>query len=87
MAFKGMDVEEVRRTGQELKRVAQSFRDEMNTLNNHVVNTPWIGPDADRFKTDWWPKHKGVIENMIVELDGLGQSAMNNAQEQEDVSS
>jgi len=82
----GMNIEEVRGTGQELQRQSDALQNLINTLQAKVDGTTWVGPDSERFKNDWWPKHKQVLVNMVQELHGLGQSAMNNATEQENVS-
>ena len=82
----GMNIEEVRQTGRELQTKSQDLQNIINTLQAKVDTTTWEGPDAVRFKTEWWPNHKQVLVNMVQELNGLGQSALNNAQEQENIS-
>lgn len=83
----GMNIEEVRSTGQELQRQSETLQNLINTLQQKVEGTTWVGPDSERFKNDWWPKHKQTLVNMVQELHGLGQSALNNASEQEQISS
>lgn len=87
MAFVGMNVENVRNTGNELKRISSEIQGLMNQLNRTVNSTEWIGSDSDRFKNDWWPQHQGQLSKIVQDLEGLGQSALNNAEEQEEVSS
>lgn len=82
----GMNIEDVRQTGRELQGKSQELQNIINGLQARVDGTTWEGPDAQRFKNDWWPKHKQVLVNMVQELHGLGQSALNNAQEQENIS-
>ena len=86
MAFYGMDVPEVRQTGQLMQQISGQIEDLMRQIDGRVRSTSWLGPDADRFKNDWWPKHQATLKNIATELHGLGQSALNNAQEQDDIS-
>ena len=55
-------------------------------LNGKVQNTSWVGPDATKFKNDWWPQHRQHLQKMVQDLSGFGQSALNNASEQKRVS-
>ena len=82
----GMNVQEVKALGTNLKQISRDINNMMNTLNSKVGNTSWVGPDATKFKNDWWPQHRAHLQKMIADLDGFGQSAMNNASEQEKVS-
>ena len=82
----GMDVEEVKRLGGQLKHEADQIRDIITRLNGAIDRTAWVGPDAVRFKNEWWPGHRDHLVNIGRDLDGFGQSALNNAREQEDVS-
>ena len=86
MAFVGMVVEEVRQTGNELKQISSEIQSLMNRLDSRVQSTTWQGPDAERFKGEWWPQHRSNLQRICADLEGLGQSAMNNAQEQEQAS-
>lgn len=84
----GMNVEEVRQTGEILKQQATNIRETMiSTIDQRVASTTWEGPDAQQFKNDWWPKHKQMLIQIATELEGLGTSAINNAREQEEISS
>jgi uncharacterized protein YukE len=87
MAYTGMDIVDVRQTGNELKQISGEIQGLMQRLDGRVNGTAWEGPDAQRFKNDWWPKHRTTLNNIVQELEGLGQSALNNAQEQETASS
>ncbi len=82
----GMNVAEVKALGTQLKTISQQINDSVNKLNGKVTNTSWIGPDATKFKNDWWPQHRSQLQKMVNDLAGFGQSALNNASEQENVS-
>lgn len=82
----GMNVQEVKDLGAKLKDVSHSITEMVNLLNGKVNNTSWVGPDASKFKNDWWPQHRTHLQNMVRDLDGFGQSALNNASAQETAS-
>ena len=82
----GMNPEEVRQLGQELQRQAGEIESLMGTLNSRVGSTTWVGPDATQFKDQWWPEHRQQLQKVAQDLRGFGQSALNNAAEQEQVS-
>lgn len=82
----GMNVGEVKDLGGKLKSISTQINDMVNMLNGKVANTSWVGPDATKFKNDWWPQHRQHLQKMIQDLDGFGQSALNNASEQENIS-
>jgi uncharacterized protein YukE len=82
----GMNVTEVRALGAQLKQAAQEVTSMINALNGKIVNTSWVGPDASRFKDQWWPEHRAHLQKMSTDLAGFGDSANNNAAEQESTS-
>lgn len=82
----GMNVEEVKTLGDQLKRKGGDIERLVREIENQLNGTTWVGPDADTFRNNWWPGHKRRLEQMAKDLDGFGQSAMNNASEQVDVS-
>jgi hypothetical protein len=81
-----MNVGEVEGLGNKLKGVASDINNMVKLLNGKVQNTSWVGPDATKFKNDWWPQHRQHLLKMVKDLDGFGQSALNNAQAQKDAS-
>lgn len=82
----GMNVGEVKQLGAKLNQASKQINDMITQLNGKVNNTSWVGPDATKFKNDWWPKHRATLQKIVNDLQGFGQSAINNAQEQENVS-
>lgn len=82
----GMNYQEVIDTGNDLKAQAKAIHDMIIAIDRRVRDTTWVGHDADMFKNDWWPQHRAELNNIHDQLDGLGQSALNNAQAQHDVS-
>lgn len=88
MARMGMDVEAVESASKQLK----SFAGNIDTLVGNIdklvngLTGVWDGKDATDFVTNWWPQHKKALMGASKNIDGLGQSAWNNAQEQRQVS-
>ena len=83
----GMSVEDVRNLGQQLQTLSGQIGDMVNQLNSRIGSTSWVGADASMFKDQWWPEHRNLLTKVQADLHGFGQSALNNATEQEDVSS
>ena len=84
----GMNIEAVRALGNKLQQDYASRIDAVITeLNNAVSDTSstWIGPDAEAFRS-WWPAKKSALQAIREDLFGFGQSALNNASEQENAS-
>ena len=88
MARMGMDVDAVEAVSKQLKTQAQQIGTLVASIDKIVngLTGVWDGPDAHTFVTNWWPQHKKELMNAQTQIDGLGQSAHNNAQEQRNVS-
>ena len=82
----GMNVEEVQRLGADLQAKAEEIRQVVSRINGLVQGVTWVGPDASRFKDQWWPGHQSRLSAVAGDLHGFGQSALNNASEQLDAS-
>ena len=86
MVTHGMNVEEVRRLGRTLQMMSASIDELRNDLDRLVSRTTWIGPTAERFKYQWWPTNRTQLLGLSADIFGLGQAALNNANDQERVS-
>lgn len=84
----GMDVEAVRRTASELRRKASEIRAVEARVDAIVgqINGVWPGARAHRFVGEWHGHHRPALHALAERIDGLGQSARNNAREQEEAS-
>lgn len=78
----GMNVEQVEELGRFLQQKGLALQQMATAIDSKVRSSSWTGPDADRFRGDWWPRHRAEIAATAREIDGLGQSALNNAAEQ-----
>jgi hypothetical protein len=81
-----MDVEAVKTLGDQMKRKAGDIERIIQDVQTLVGGASWEGPDAVRFRDDWQNCLSGNLRTVATALEGAGQSAMNNAQEQHDVS-
>ncbi|MDR2347655.1 MAG: WXG100 family type VII secretion target [Bifidobacteriaceae bacterium] len=88
MARLGMDVDAVERIGRQLKNHASSISTIIATIDSDIksLTTVWDGKDAQNFVNNWWPAHKKALTKAKDDVQGLGQSALNNAAEQREVS-
>ena len=84
----GMAVEAVRRTASELRRKAGEIRAVEARVDAIVsqINGSWHGNRARQFVGDWHGHHRAALLLLADRVDGLGQSALNNAGEQETAS-
>jgi hypothetical protein len=83
----GMNVEQVRQLGHLLQAKADEIITMLGQIDSQLNSTTWEGPDAQQFKGQWWPEHKGRLQQVSEGIRGFGQSALNNASAQEDASS
>jgi WXG100 family type VII secretion target len=88
MARMGMDVEQVEGLAAQLKNKAHDLQGLITSIDGlvHNLHSNWDGHDADVFANEWWPQHKSALQNAATSVEGLGQSAQNNANAQRQVS-
>lgn len=82
----GMNPEEVEKLGADLQTIAGDIGAMIKRLEKQIGSTTWVGDDARRFKTEWWPGHRSKLSAIQNDLQGFGRSAKNNASEQRRVS-
>jgi hypothetical protein len=83
MTTTGMNLAEVRHLAEQLDHGAERLRSVVSTVDGRVTHSSWVGPQADRFKHEWWPGHRQMILQAADHIQGLARSARNNADEQE----
>lgn len=88
MARMGMDVDAVEQIGKALQSQANALGDLIRQMDGSVNHLPsiWEGKDANDFVQVWWPQHRKALQAAQQQVHGLGQSALNNASEQRNVS-
>lgn len=88
MAMVGMDTGVVRQIGHDLKNQASQIHTVISTVDRLVNNASanWKGKDAQDFHSWWTGQHRPHLVDLQHKLEGLGTSAINNANEQDNVS-
>ncbi len=84
--FTGMDIAAVRALAHQFTTQAQEIRTLAQTLSSQIEQTPWVGPDRERFYSDWTGQYAQGLHNVAQGLDDAAQRATMNADEQESAS-
>jgi surface antigen/uncharacterized protein YukE len=86
--MEGMDVGEVESLGHQLMNQGNTLQTIINAIDGIVTSmeTAWRGSDATEFQGWWQSQHRPALMSAEVAVHGLGQSALNNAQQQIDAS-
>lgn len=83
----GMDIAAAR----DLVRVMNSDADVINQLTAQLTqqleNTPWYGPDAQRFTSDWQGQYVPALQNVVNALQENAMILSQQADDQERASS
>ena len=88
MAIIGLDVEAVETLSSNLKHQGSAIDTVISAIDGLVNHIPsiWKGHDADQFINWWTSQHKPALIQVRDHVNGLGDSAHNNAQAQAEVS-
>lgn len=78
----GMSIDEVEQLAASLREVATRLRTMRQSLQSNVSRAPWSGPTATRFKSEWWPRHRALMDRIRTDLEGFATCASNNAADQ-----
>lgn len=90
MARMGMDVDLVEQIGHKLKNLASTdIQHLISTIESQITSavSNWDGKDAHDFQGYWQQQHRPALTQLQQAIDGLGQSALVNANEQRSASS
>lgn len=83
----GMDISAAR----DLVRIMNTDADTINTLtgrlSQQLEGTPWYGPDAERFRTDWQGQYVPALLRVVQALQENAASLNGQADDQERASS
>ena len=86
--FSGMEPDQIRVVGRGLKARSNQIGQligSIDTLANEM-GSRWQGLDSQRFRGWWESEHRPALARLGEAIDGLGQAALNNADEQEGAS-
>lgn len=84
----GMDVDAVEDASRQLQRCGAELASMLSGVDTCVrsLEGQWEGADARRFIHEWWPQHKKRLLQASEAVEGLGQAAWNQAQDQRRIS-
>lgn len=84
--FQGMNVEEGRRTSREMDQHAAEVAEVVAGVTRELEDALWMGPDGDRFRTDWQGTFRGQLEGVVASLQDNATQLRTYADRQEQVS-
>lgn len=85
-AFTGMDIPEVRALAAQMNSAAEEITGLANSLTSKLEGTPWVGPDREKFVSEWHGQYKSQLVNIASALHGAAGNANANASAQEQAS-
>ncbi|SEQ81610.1 hypothetical protein SAMN05444745_111108 [Arthrobacter sp. OV608] len=86
MTMYGADVAELRSLAAQFDRAADQLDEHRTFLGNAVQHSPWLGPDAERFRGQWDSEHNARVATAARLLRDTAATVRRNADEQERVS-
>jgi len=86
MALYGADIEQVQQLSNQLNAKASEIQNVISQLSSAISSVNWMGPDADRFRSDWQGQHVAQLKQVVSALQTASQNARRNAQEQQTAS-
>jgi uncharacterized protein YukE len=84
--FTGMDIAQVRSLAQQMNHAAGEIQQLAQSLTAKLQGTAWVGPDRERFLSDWSGHHQQQLNQVVQALHDAAQRATANASEQEQAS-
>lgn len=89
MTMYGMDIAAVRQLATQLQSAADTtiLIDVVQRLSSALESTAWVGPDREKFKSDWEGTHVPNLRNVAEALRNAATNANMNATQQEQTSS
>ena len=86
MAFKGMNTAQARALERKLDNDAQNLIRIAGDLRAKVDGTPWLGPDARRFKGETWGQIDTLLRDVSATLSNAQATIASQRQQQETAS-
>jgi uncharacterized protein YukE len=85
-SFTGMDIPAVRQLASQMTQSASQIRQLLSQLTNQLSGTQWVGPDRQRFESEWTGTYVQQLNQVATALEDASQRATQNANEQESAS-
>ena len=88
MARMGMDPDVVEGIGSRLQQQGEAIRQTMSAIDGLISEalSNWEGQDATQFNDQWQSQFKPALTSAADAVNGLGQSAVSNANAQRQTS-
>ncbi len=86
MSFYGMDIDQVRQLANQMTQAAEQIEQLNSQLTSALNSTQWVGPDQQRFMSEWTSQHSPNLRNVSQGLEQAAQLANQNASQQEQAS-
>lgn len=86
MAMFGMDIADVRALATQLQSSADQITTIVGQLTSKLQATTWVGPDRQRFESDWQGHHVTALNQVANALTEASSLASKNADQQEQAS-
>ncbi len=86
MAIFGADIEQVQQLSAQLNAKASDIENIISQLSSAISSVTWMGPDAERFRSEWQGTHVAQLKQVVSALQRASQDAARNAREQQSAS-
>ncbi len=86
MPITGMDIEGVRQLAAQMDNNAAQIEQLRDALKGALESTEWIGPDRERFVSDWDGAFMPQLTTVANSLRDTANAARSNADQQEQAS-
>lgn len=83
MAFEGMDIAEVRSFASAVAGAADALAATADRLDGELTRSPWTGPDAARFRSEWTVSHRAALRSTATRLRAVQRLLVAQADDQE----
>lgn len=82
MSVQGADVEALDELARKIRREANELTRIGSGLSTAIEHVHWVGPDAERFRSDWKGTERAAIRRVSSSLDDLAASVRRQADDQ-----
>lgn len=82
----GNNPEQMGQLAQLLTQKSEELNQTATQLTQQLANTGWVGPDSERFRSDW-ETHRAQLSQIAAQLQEVSQTVQRNRQDQEATSS
>lgn len=85
--MQGADVGQLRELASQMRLSSRRLTATVSELTAGLMSTPWQGPDADDFRSQWQSHHRQALARVAEQLSARGDELIRQADQQEQTSS